>query len=46
MSKLCKTEEEAQYSVQWYKDNMLDTYDSPNYKKTSCGRYWMIYNKN
>tara|TARA_B100001123_G_C14801383_1_gene824575 strand:- start:191 stop:682 length:492 start_codon:yes stop_codon:yes gene_type:complete len=45
MSKVCSTEEEAINSVQWYMDNMLDTYDTPAYKKTPCGRYWMIYNQ-
>jgi len=45
MSKVCRTEEQAIRSVEWYNDNMLDTYDSPAYKKTPCNKYWMIYNK-
>ena len=45
MSKVCRTEEQAIRSVEWYNDNMLDTYDSPAYKKTPCNKYWMIYNE-
>ena len=44
MSKSCKTEEEAQQTVEWYKSN--DTpYDSPDYRKSEDGKYWVVYNK-
>ena len=44
MSKSCKTEEEAQQTVKWYKNN--DTpYDSPDYRKSDDGKYWVVYNK-
>lgn len=44
MSKSCKTEEEAQQTVEWYKTN--DTpYDSPDYRKSDDGKYWVVYNK-
>ena len=45
MSKVCETEEQAKKTVEWYKKGMLDTYDSPAYKRTPCGKYWMIYNQ-
>jgi predicted HAD superfamily Cof-like phosphohydrolase len=45
MSKVCPTEEQAHKTVQWYLENMLDTYDSPAYKKSPCGKYWVVYNK-
>ena len=44
MSKSCKTEEEAQQTVEWYNNN--DTpYDSPDYRKSDDGKYWVVYNK-
>ena len=43
MSKVCKTEEEAQETVEWYRENKLDVYDSPAYRKS--GDYWVVYNK-
>ena len=46
MSKLCVSEKEAQDTVQWYIENMLDTYDSPTYRKSEDGKYWVVYNKN
>lgn len=44
MSKLCTTEEEAQKTVQWYKDND-SRYDTPNYRKSDNNQYWVVYNK-
>lgn len=45
MSKVCETEEQAIKTVEWYKKGMLDTYDSPDYKRSPCGKYWVVYNK-
>lgn len=45
MSKVCPTEEKAIETVEWYKNNMLDTYDSPDYKQSPCGKYWVVYNR-
>lgn len=43
MSKLCKTEQEAIETVEFYiKDGR---YDSPNYKLSSDGKYYIVYNK-
>lgn len=41
MSKLCITEEEAKLTVEKHKQN----FDSPNYRKTTDGKYWIVYNK-
>jgi len=43
MSKVCKTEEEAKQTVEWYRENHLDTYDTPAYRKS--GEYWIVYNQ-
>lgn len=45
MSKLCSTEQLAIETVQWYKDNNT-TYDSPSYRKSDLGDYYVVYNKN
>jgi len=45
MSKACRTEEEAKETVKWYKENKLDIYDSPNYKKSIDGRYFIVFNE-
>ena len=45
MSKLCKTEEIAYNTVQWYKDNNT-VYDSPAYRKSDLGEYYVVFNKN
>ena len=44
MSKLCKTEEIAQTTVQWYKDNNT-VYDSPAYRKSDLGEYYVVFNE-
>lgn len=44
MSKLCKTEEEAKETVEWYKEND-ERYDSPSYRKGVTGDYWVVFNK-
>lgn len=46
MSKLCKTEEEAQKTVEWYIDNIEKTgYDTPAYRRSDDGVNWVVYNK-
>ena len=44
MSKLCNTEDQAKSTVEWYKKNKLDVYDSPAYKKSADGKYFIVYN--
>jgi hypothetical protein len=44
MSKLCKTEEEAQKTVEWYKQNEK-RYDSPAYRLSKCGKFYIVYNE-
>ena len=46
MSKLCKTEEEAQRSVKYYIDNAWSFgYDSPCYRKAPDDVHWVVYNR-
>jgi predicted HAD superfamily Cof-like phosphohydrolase len=42
MSKLCKTEEEAIETVEWY-SRQQTRYDSPTYKKSSD--FWIVFNE-
>lgn len=44
MSKLCKSEEESIETVKWYKENE-SRYDTPNYRKSDKGDYWVVYNE-
>ena len=44
MSKLCKTKSEAKQTVDWYLKNKLDTYDTPTFKLSSDGKYYIVYN--
>jgi NTP pyrophosphatase (non-canonical NTP hydrolase) len=46
MSKVCETEDEAKETVEYYKKNM-DTlgYDSPDYRSSANGKYYVVYNK-
>ena len=44
MSKLCKSKEESIETVEWYKINET-RYDSPNYRKSDNGDYWVVYNE-
>ena len=44
MTKLCKTEEEAIKTVEWYKNNEK-RYDTPAYKKSKNDKDWIIYNE-
>ena len=43
MTKFCKTEEEAQKTVEWYKENEK-RYKSPTYRKAEGCEYWVVYN--
>jgi len=43
MTKLCETEDEAIKTVEWYKENDK-RYDSPDYRKSDDGKYWVVYN--
>lgn len=48
MTKLCKTQEEAIKTVESYKKKFLEgtsPYDSPDYKKSEDGIYYIVYNK-
>jgi predicted HAD superfamily Cof-like phosphohydrolase len=44
MTKLCETEDVAKETVEWYKQHEK-RYDSPDYRKSDDGRYWIVYNK-
>lgn len=44
MSKLCRSEKEAEETVEWYKLND-DRYKTPHYRKSDDGKYWVVYNK-
>ena len=45
MSKLCKTKEDAIESVKRYQEEIPQRYDSPAYRKSDCGKYFVVYNK-
>lgn len=42
LSKLCKSEEEAKETVEWYKQNEI-RYTSPSYRKAPKGDFWVVY---
>jgi len=42
MSKVCKSEVEANTTVEWYKTNNAK-YDNPSYRISDDGNYWIIY---
>mgnify|MGYP005840051651 CR=1 FL=1 len=47
MSKSCMSEKEAKDTVQWYKEKYSSgeqPYDSPSYRKSDDGNYWIVYN--
>jgi hypothetical protein len=47
MSKLCKTEEEAEKTVEWYYQEYkkgTQPYDTAAYRKSDCGEYWVVFN--
>merc|ERR1719473_1354747 len=49
MTKLCKTEEEAKETVEWYKKNYTPNgkypYDTPAYRLSPDGRYYVVFNE-
>merc|ERR1719230_98610 len=50
MTKLCKTEEEAKETVEWYKKNKTGPdgkypYDSPAYRLSPDGKYYVPFNE-
>lgn len=46
MSKVCKDEDEAQRTVAYYEANRgVLGYDSPAYRKSADGRFFVVYNK-
>ena len=45
MSKLCKTEEEAQKTVEIYLKENPQRYDSPSYRRSDDNINWVVYNK-
>lgn len=46
MSKLCRTEEDAQESVKFYIDNKEKLgYDSPAYRKAPDNVHWVVFNQ-
>merc|ERR1712176_1018255 len=50
MTKLCKTEDEAKETVQWYKDNQTGPegkypYDTPAYRLSPDGQYYAPFNE-
>lgn len=42
MSKLCKSENEAKETVEWYKKNET-RYKNPSYRKSEHGELWVVY---
>lgn len=44
MTKLCKTEDIAKETVQWYKDNSK-VYDTPQYRLADDKIHWVVYNE-
>jgi predicted HAD superfamily Cof-like phosphohydrolase len=47
MSKSCTSEKEAESTVQWYLEKFAtgeQPYDSPAYRKSDDGNYWVVYN--
>ena len=44
LSKLCDTEDIAIQSVKCYQQEIPQRYDSPTYRKSDCGNYWVVYN--
>lgn len=48
MTKFCATEEEAKETVKMYEEKYAagkTTYATPDYKKSSCGNYFVVYNR-
>ncbi len=46
MSKLCKSKEEAEETVKYYRENVDKLgYDSPNYRLSDDGIHYVVYNE-
>ena len=45
MTKLCKSELEAQETVNWYKENDSKRYPDPYYELSNDGIHWIVKNK-
>lgn len=45
MSKLCKTEEDANETVKRYMSEVPQRYDSPAYRRSDDGIHWVVFNK-
>lgn len=45
MSKLCKTEEDAQETVMRYQEEVPQRYDSPAYRRSDDGVHFVVYNR-
>lgn len=47
MTKLCKTEEEAIKTVEWYKDpaSLQSRYKEPTFRKSDDDQYWIVFDK-
>merc|ERR1711966_293822 len=49
MTKLCKTEEEAKETVEWYKKHYIPggkyPYDTPAYRLSPDGQYYVVFNE-
>merc|ERR1712216_199730 len=50
MTKLCKTEDEAKETVQWYRDHLTGPegkypYDTPAYRLSPDGQYYVPFNE-
>lgn len=48
MSKLCTSPEEAEKTVEWYKNEYIakrQPYDSPAFRQSECGTYYVVFNQ-
>ena len=45
MSKLCETEQDAIITVNKYKEEVPQRYDSPAYRRSDDGIHWVVYNQ-
>merc|ERR1719265_531277 len=45
MTKLCTTEDEAKVTVEWYKQNLAERYDSPACRQADDGHHWVVFNE-
>lgn len=45
LSKICENEQEAIETIKRYKEEIPQRYDSPAYRKSDCGKYFVVYNE-